>query len=172
MLHLRFVIPLILLTLIGCAVEETPVQTAAPDLPPSLFLTSPPANARSVAEVKESAALGDEVVIAGQLVGNRQIFVEGAATFILGDRSIEACHPEEGCDTPWDACCTPITERRALSATIQVVGEDGKPLRTSLKGRGALSELKQVVVVGKVSQRSEGVFVVDASGIFVAGGDS
>ena len=72
MRHPRFVIPLLLLTLIGCAVEESPVQTAAPDLPPSLFLTSPPANARSVAEVKESAALGDEVVIAGQLVGNRQ----------------------------------------------------------------------------------------------------
>jgi hypothetical protein len=73
------------------------------------------------------------------------------------------------CKTPWDSCCEPAEVRTAKSATVQVVGADGKPLKAGLKGVGGLAPLKHVVVAG-IARHAPGsdVLLVEANQIYVA----
>ncbi len=56
------------------------------------------------------------------------------------------------------------------TATIRILGADGRPFATSAQGAGGLEPLKFIVVQGTVSDRNdEGLFVVDAERIWVGG---
>jgi len=75
---------------------------------------------------------------------------------------------EDHCPTPWDYCCESPENLTANSATVEVVGADGRALRAALRGWNGLQPLKTVVVKGVVGPRpAPGVFVVRATGIFV-----
>ena len=160
-----------LLFLAGCTAKPESDAGSVPHedaFPAGLMLTAAPSGAQPLSAVKPAAKVGDVVTFEGQLAGQKQIFVDGAATMLVGDRTLEVCAPDEGCPKPWDCCCTPIDTRRELSATVQVVGDDGKPLPVTMRGLGSLEEMKRVVVTGTVSQKNDGgVMVVDASGIYV-----
>ena len=57
---------------------------------------------------------------------------------------------------------------RASIATIQVIDENGKPVKSGLRGLGGLQELSNLIVVGEVAKESNAEnFLVNATGIHV-----
>jgi hypothetical protein len=86
------------------------------------------------------------------------------------DLSVRSCKdiPGDTCETPWDYCCEPDVNKS--SATVQVLGTDGRPLKVGLKGVGGLQPLAEVTVKGKLGKTQEGApLVVNATGIHVKG---
>jgi hypothetical protein len=172
----------VLVLLSGCerAADNRPPTTggttAAPaaavpiaaGIPDHVWLATAPAGAKTVAEVKKTAAEGADVVVFGRIGGGKAPFVEGRALFMLADRSLASCVEKHGpgCTTPWDYCCEPKEQVRAGTTTIQVVGADGKPLKTGLEGVHGLKPLTEVVIAGKVATAGENV-VINATGIYV-----
>lgn len=146
---------------------KTPAAKDA--LPAGLALTAAPEGAKDVKAVKAAAKEGDDVVIRGR-IGTLTPFVEGYAAMTIVDPSLVPCNEmqmEDGCKTPWDYCCAPTEELTAGTATIQVAGADGRPLKHDLRLEGH-KPLSWVVVKGKVAARPDPkVLVVNATGIFV-----
>jgi hypothetical protein len=171
-----------LLVAAGCehsATSDTPAQpskaapanaTAAANggFPAALWLTAEPADAKPVAEVKKTAAAGQDVIVFGRIGGGKDPFVTGRAMFMLADRSVQSCVEKHGpgCTTPWDYCCEPKELVLASTTTVQIVGPDGKPLKVGLASEHGLKPLTEVVIAGKVSSAGENV-VIDATGIYV-----
>lgn len=148
-------------------------SSAAPTLPDTLFLTAAPQGAKDVKAAKPEIKVGDEVVLQGRIGGREEPFVDGRAVFVLMDNALPACsdNPDDACATPWDYCCESPADVAAHAATIRVLGPDGQPLKTGLKGANGLEPLAKVTVVGKVAERDEaGNLVVDATGLYVSQG--
>lgn len=149
------------------AVRET---TTADVLPSDLFLTALPENARGVGEVKADLAATGAVVIQGRIGGRRDPFFEGSAMFLLVDTRIKTCKElhGDGCQTPWDYCCEPKESLLANTATVQIVGDDGRPLRLGLAGVPGLNPMNEIVISGKIIPRENtDTLVVNAEGIYV-----
>lgn len=121
------------------------------------FVASVPEAGAAIAKVRGQVKPGDEVVLAGRVMGRKDVFVAGRAAFILGDPGVlTPCNEKPGdeCPTPWDTCCNTQEEKLAGSATIQLVGGDGRVLKQGLKGVKGLKELSKVTVVGTVDKAS------------------
>jgi hypothetical protein len=148
--------------------KPTTAVVASSGLPASLWLTSAPADAKPVVEVKTSAALGQDVVLSGRIGGGKDPFVVGRAMFMLADPTLPSCIERHGpgCPTPWDYCCEPKETVLASTATVQVVDSDGKPLKVGLENEHGLKPLAAVVIAGKVSSVGDSV-VINATGIYV-----
>lgn len=143
---------------------------AAPTLPASLFLAAAPADAKDVKDAKPTLKAGDKVVLVGRVGGSDEPFVAQRAVFTLVDRRLKACgegNPDDKCQTPWDYCCESRTDITANSATVQVVGTDGQPVKAELNGQKGLKPLATVTVVGTVTTAEGENFVITASGLFV-----
>lgn len=166
--------------LVGCEQKpQTPptpaaggaaAQQPAAELPKALFAAGPIADAQDVLAVKKSAEAGKEVVIHGRVGGREDPFVAGRAIFIVADMSLPPCNARSAdmCKTPWDYCCEPKDALTAATATIQVVGADGKPLKIDLSKTPELQPLTEVTIKGKVSQKEgEQILVIDAQSIYV-----
>ena len=142
-----------------------------PELPESLFLKTAPENAKNVGESLTSAKPGDLIVIRGVIGGSEDPFVSHRAIMTIADRKLKSCADmgdEDHCKTPWDYCCEPRDSLKANLATVQVVGADGKVVKTDLKGQGGLEGLRKVVIAGKVAQESsKDSLVINATGVFV-----
>jgi hypothetical protein len=139
-------------------------------VPAALFLDAAPADAREVRDAKAGAKAGDRVVVTGRIGGSREPFVSDRAVFTIVDTRVPACgeqDPSDECRTPWDYCCEPKEEKVASTATVEVAGADGRPLRTGLKGVRGLKPLAKVTVVGTVSLAEGGNLVVRAEGVYV-----
>lgn len=160
-----------LLTACGKPAETASTPTSAPtDAAPAWLLASMPADARPVAEIKKSAAEGDKVVMQAKVGGRVDPITKGVAVFVVMDPAINSCdqNPGDMCSTPWDYCCEPKEVMTANSATIQIVGPDGKPLALDLATQG-LKPLQHVVIVGTVGPRpNDAVLVVNATGVHIA----
>ena len=164
------------LLVVGCddpaptpSTSSPTTPAAAEGLPSGLMLTAAPAEAKDVLALKGAKA-GDEVVLRGKIGGRAEPFVEGRAVFQVVDAGLKSCKdiPGDTCATPWDYCCEPEVNQK--SASVQVVGADGKPLRTGLKGVGGLQPLSEVTIKGTVVQAGEaGPVLVNATGIHVKG---
>lgn len=144
--------------------------TAEPALPEGLVLASAPQGARSVAEVRASAQEGDQVVVRGVVGGREEPMAGNRAILTLLDETVKTCdqNPEDGCETPWDACCEPQELIAANSATVQVVDANGSPLKTGLGGIASLAPLSRVVVTGTFHPSPDGKSaVINATGIHV-----
>ncbi|HVU64221.1 MAG TPA: hypothetical protein VHC70_09605 [Phycisphaerales bacterium] len=139
-------------------------------LPSGLFLAAAPADSKDVKDAKASAKQGEKIVLTGRIGGSEEPFVDGRAMFTLVDLRLKYCgqdDKDDHCKTPWDYCCEPADALAANSATIQVVGADGKPLRTSLNGVQGLKPLAKVTVTGTVADVAQGNLIVRAEGIHV-----
>lgn len=154
----------------GCGEKETNAQTSEVDVPAVFVTDSIDGKPVAIPEAR-NAKPGDEVVLTGLIMGVHHPFVEGRGVFVLGDEgTLVPCDAkgDDHCATPWDNCCDPSSVKQAGTATIQVLGEDGKPIRTGLKGKGGLTELSRVTVSGVVAANSTPEsFIVNASAIHV-----
>ena len=166
-------------SLIGCDRRPTeasehsagaaPLPAAA--LPADLFVDEAPAEPRSVADVKADVSATGDVVIHGRIGGRRKPFVDGAAVFLLADTSMKTCIElhGDGCKTPWDYCCEARESLAVKTATIQIVGPDGKPLRVGLEGTHPLEPLARVTIAGEIAPRADGgTLVINAQKIHVS----
>jgi hypothetical protein len=168
---------LLMVAAVGCDNDTTatraPATAPAAALPAGLVLAEAPAGAKDVVALRRGAKAGDEVVIRGRVGGSPSPLVEGRASFQLVDASLKACGEGtamDECKTPWDYCCSEPKEIAAHSASVQVVGADGRPLRASLSGVGGLKPLSEVTVKGTVATAADsGALVVNATGIHVKG---
>lgn len=164
-----------IVALAGCGGDEPPAppppKADAAALPAELFLAAAPEGARGVAEAKKDPKAGDEIVLRGRIGGIDDPFTNGRAIMTVADlEGMKYCGEageEDGCTKPWDYCCESPEAKLANTATVRVVGADGKPLAAGLEGAGGMKPLAVVVVKGKVSRIEGGNLVVDASGIYV-----
>lgn len=139
-------------------------------LPAGLFLGAAPADPKEIKDAKPTLKAGDRVVLVGRIGGSKEPFVAERAMFTLVDRRLKACGEGtamDSCETPWDYCCEAREDITANSATVQVVGPDGQPIKAELNGVRGLKPLAIVTVVGTIAKAEGGSVVVSASGFFV-----
>lgn len=133
--------------------------------------TTPVGTPIPIPEARTQFKAGDSVVLTGLVMGTPHPFVEGRGVFVLGEVGvITPCDELHGdsCKTPWDTCCDTPENKAVATATIQILGEDGRPIRTGVKGMNGLKELSRVTVAGTVDDRSTPeAFIVNASAIHV-----
>jgi hypothetical protein len=161
-----------ILLVIGCGGKDTAStagtgQTSPNDAGKKYVLTTEPAGAKMVKEVRKEAKDGDEVVIVGHIGGEKKPWVEGRATFWIVDPSIKPCPSDEGCPTPWDCCCEPKAELVKAMATIKVVDEQGQTVPVDARQLLGVKESQTIVVHGRAKRDDQGNLVVLADGVFV-----
>lgn len=162
--------------LASCGKKEASV-TAPTVIAPSAALSAvlaaaPKGEPKHIHLIRTTAKPGDEITISGRIMGSEKPFVEGRAAFILGDPEVlTPCNenPDDKCSTPWDACCDSPEDKKRGTATIQIVGADGRVLKESVEGVGGLENLATVTVTGKVAEGSSAdVLIVSAEAIRAA----
>jgi hypothetical protein len=159
----------LLVALLGGCSKDAKKQSASEPPPASkladaFWLKSEPAGAKPVAEVREKAKTGDQVVVAGRVGGAKEPFMKGAAVFTVVDASLKPCTDE--CETPWDYCCEP-PDRIAKNTITVEFREGASPIKTDARGFHGLDHLKNVVVTGEARKDEAGNLVVVAKGVFV-----
>ena len=130
---------------------------AATSIPGSIVSATAPEGALGVVPARAAARPGEAIVIRGKVGGNKKPIAENNAILVLADlEAIKSCdeNPDDECEKPWDYCCEETSTIAASTATIQVKGEDGKVLRSTLRGVGDLKELSFLVVAGTVDSGS------------------
>ena len=169
---MTLLLPAAALLLAGCE-KQPPAAAAGPE--PALeavFLAAAPAAAKPIHLARTTAKPGDELVLSGRVMGAAEPFVAGRAAFLLGDPArLTPCNerPGDQCPTPWDTCCDTPEAKREGTATIQVLGADGRVLAAGIEGVRGLRKLSRVVVKGTVAEGSgPQALVINATGIHVA----
>ena len=150
--------------------QSTSAGASAEPLPAGLILNQLPPGAQDVVAAQKSAKIGDTITLRGRVGGSESPLAGNSAIVTVIDPSVQTCErmPSDACETPWDACCDPDAVKK--SATIQVVGADGRPLKTGLTGVGGIAPLKELIITGKVRTPADtGTLVIDATGIYVKG---
>ena len=151
---------LIVIAVGGCKDSPAP---GTPAVAPAAawLLAAMPTGAIPVSEAKQSAREGDQVVVRGRIGGRRDPMNAEVAVFVMIDPAIPHCVIGV-CKVPWDYCCETPESITTNSATVQLVGDTGKPMNIDL-GKHALEPLDEIVVVGTVGPRpTEAVFVIHA----------
>ena len=177
---MRFLITTTLLTsalLLGCdakAPEKAPApEAAAATIPDSTFMAERPAEVENLLDAKKNSKVGDSVVFLARVGGRVKPFMTNQAIFVVADPSLKSCEimaDDDHCSVPWDYCCEDSNMLRSGMATICIKGEDGRPIKVNAEGAGGLEAAKFVVIEGVVNDRNdEGLFIVDASSIWVGG---
>jgi hypothetical protein len=166
----RLTVLVLALLVVGCG-QKTPEQAATVPPPPQFVNVAPEGAATPIPEARKLEP-GTDVVLTGRVMGIREPFVADRALFVLGDNdTITPCSEmgdDDHCAIPWDACCDPVAVRAAGTASIQLMGDNGKVLPIGLKGVNGLKELSKVTVAGTVAPGSTAdAFVVIASAVFV-----
>lgn len=144
------------------AVEAEPVA-----LDPSLVLKEEPADATTVAEVREKGKNGDEVVVAGWVAGSLEPIIKGRAAFTIVDLQLPA--PE--CTTkPYSYCCMPKEALLPNLIMVKFVDADGKTILKDARGLLGIKEGCIVVVRGNLECSEDGtVNSIVANGLFDRG---
>jgi len=139
-------------------------STATPSS--DVLLKSQPADAKPVGELRASVADGAAVTILGRIGGDTNPWVEGRAAFTIVDPKLEPCHPDEGCPTPWDYCCSTdqLPTHRAL---IKIVDGAGDTIEQDARKLLGVKELQTVMVRGQAKRDTAGNLTVLASGVYV-----
>lgn len=149
------------LAVVACD-QATQVKVDPPESGPSAVLSAvldaaPEGEASPIHMARQTVQPGDKVTLKGQVMGAEEPFVEGRAAFILGDREVlTPCNerPDDPCPTPWDVCCDSSEDKKRGTATIQIVGEDGRVLKESIEGVGGIEKLSKLTITGTVAEGS------------------
>lgn len=123
-----------------------------------------PTQVVGVSQARSTAPDGEEVTVEGRL----KDFVTGKAAFTMVDGGIKSCLEEgDECATPWDYCCTAPGKLAENSATVKLIGADGKILDGNLKGVNSIDNLSTVVVTGKVEKDDRGNMTIAANKVYL-----
>jgi len=161
----------VLAVIAGCQKQGTAAAPAVDPLPAHLIATAEPAGALNVAAAKTQAKDGDAIVVRGRIGGQKEPLAANRAVMSVEDLSLPTCDksPMKACETPWDSCCETRETVAAKSATVQVLGSDGKPLKTGLKGAGGIAPGKNVVIAGTARIPSgSSSLIIEATQIYIA----
>lgn len=152
-MHRLFPAALACLALAACD-KPAPSASSTPADTQAWLLTEAPADARTVAEIKPTAAEGDTVVLRARIGGRSEPITPGAGVFLVVDPGVPSCDqiPGDNCPTPWDYCCEPRERLSAGTATVQLVDADGSPITADLIAAG-FAPLDEVIVTGTVGAR-------------------
>ena len=164
----RVSIVLVLVLMAGCSQQSDP--TAVQTLTGAEYLLSTePEDARPVAEICKSAKDADQVVVVGRIGGTKNPWIEGRAAFSIADTSLVSCNEGscEGCETPWDYCCSPKETRIESILLVKFVDKDGQVVRKAAQEMFHLKELQTVVIQGRVKRDETGNVSIFAEGLFV-----
>jgi hypothetical protein len=147
--------------LTACADSEKASTGAKPASPPhpaiaAVLSEAPPEGAVSVVAARKAAKPGEAITIEGIIAGTMSPFAEGFASVVVSDLAVETCDkvPGDSCPTPWDACCADPDVLKGMRLTLQVTGEDGRPVAQSLKAISGLKEMDKIVAEGTVATSS------------------
>lgn len=160
----------LIFALSGCG-EDAPSdasQSTSPQLE-GLFVDAEPTEALSVIEARKTVTPGSDITVTGRVAGAMKPFTEEYALLVLADDTLETCEriPGDECPTPWDACCADPEVIKNSRLTLQVVGEDARPLGLGLKGVNGLKELDGLVVSGTIAEGSTAEnLIVNATSIY------
>lgn len=171
----KHLLAIAVLVLASCGKKEATaaVETAPPAAAFDAYFTDQPiADAKAIHTIRTTAKPGDEITISGKIMGREKVFVDGRASFLLGDpEKLTPCNemPGDECETPWDCCCDSKEAKLEGIASIQITDAEGRVLTGGLKGVKGLKELSAVSVSGTVDQSSTAEnLVVNAQSIHVA----
>lgn len=163
------------LILSSCQKEETTATPPMANPLEAILLTSQPENAIPVAAAFANPSPGTKITVTGEVMGRMEPFIANRAMVVLGDPSkITPCNrkPEDACQTPWDVCCDAPEVIKKSTATIQILGDDGRPLKQGLRGVGGIQELTTLTVVGEIAEGSNAEnLLINAEGIYVGATD-
>ena len=164
------------LGLTGCGQNESEVAAdpassdpAAAAAGANILLTEAPASAIPVGQARLKAQPGDEVAIIGQVGGVRKPIAEDYASFVIADEAVYFCDEmaDEGCATPWDACCEDPEKLAANRASVVFLDAQGQAMPVNLKKAVDLTELNLVTVKGVVAPESTPEnLIIHASGLY------
>lgn len=170
----KHLLAIALTALVSCEKHESTATTpTAPNTSAleAYFTEAPIADPQAIHIARATAKPGDAIILKGLIMGREKVFVDGRASFLLGDREkLTPCNemPDDECPTPWDACCDSKEAKRVGIASIQIVDADGRVLTGGLKGVKGLKELSAVTVSGTVAESStEENLIVNAKSIHV-----
>jgi hypothetical protein len=153
-MKLKLLLALAALTFVCCEKHEP--AAIPPDAAFDSFFTEDPiADPQAIHIARTTAKPGDEIVIKGLIMGREKVFIDGRASFLLGDREkLTPCNAIGGdeCETPWDCCCDSKEAKLEGIASIQIVDAEGRVLSGGLKGVKGLKELSAVTITGTVDQ--------------------
>jgi hypothetical protein len=155
----------LLLLCAGCGGEAEKPEIPEVKIPDSFALATEPAGAETPVQLRASGKIGEATVV-GRVGGDRVVFVENRAVFTLVDPSLDPCHEDEGCPSPWDYCCNDPEDLKSKSVTVEL-HQDGKILKSSIQGFKGLDHLKTVVAVGHLKRDEAGNQVLIATGLHV-----
>ena len=135
----------------------------------AVFVNTKPEDAVSVVEARKSASPGDLITVTGKIAGAMHPFTEGFATAILADQALATCDltMDDECPNPWNACCEEKPVIMSMRMLVQVLGDDGRPVREGLAGVRGMKELDVLVVTGTVAEGSTAEnLIVNATEIY------
>jgi len=168
----------LLLVVPGCGKSDSASTDSATAQPSSSapsqawLLEAMPERAVDVAAAKQTAKVGDLVVVRGRIGGRLDPISKDSAVFVIVDPALHSCDQNAGdtCATPWDYCCETPETMSANNATVQIVDVAGSPIAIDVQSVG-LKPLDTVVVVGTVGPRpSPQVLTIKATGVHRVGG--
>jgi len=133
------------------------------------LLSTEPADAKGVIDVRKDVKDADAVVVVGRIGGSKEPFVKGRTAFTIVDQSLAACSDVEGdnCETPWDYCCVRKEDLARASVAIKIVDGQGKTLTHDAKDFLGIEPLQTVVVQGRAKRDADGNLTVLAEGIYI-----
>jgi hypothetical protein len=167
------------LALAGCGQAPTPKTTddanasSSVVIPTSFFTTTRATDVPNLIDAKKVAKVGETTTFLARVGGRVPSFIDGYAIMVVADPGLVSCElmgEKDHCPTPEDYCCEDPSAIRTGLATIMFNDATGTPLPISASGQGGLELLKYVVVEGTVTDMNdEGVFIVDATSVWVGG---
>jgi hypothetical protein len=144
--------------------DHDSVAAPSPELKPLVVEGGAPAQVVGVSQARNTVPDGEPVVVEGRL----KDFVSGKAAFTMVDGAIKSCiEMADGCATPWDYCCIAPNVLASNTATVQLVGADGKMLDGNLQGVNSIDNLSTVVVTGKAKKDPDGNMTIAADKVYL-----
>lgn len=153
---------------VGCGSQATTTNDKPSAEGTAYRLSSEPADAKGVKEVREIAKSDEEVTLVGRIGGDTSPWVDGQAAFLIVDPALKPCNEkgDDACEAPWDYCCDSdlLPSNRAM---VKIVDKDGKTVATDARKLLGVKELQTVVVHGKAKRDDAGNLTVLAKGVYV-----
>jgi hypothetical protein len=160
---LRILLLLAPLVLVGCGSTQQspapPPRAADPSLLEPLLLSEKPAPARGLADVRDTAKDGEEVVLEGQVPpGEGRSFLNDRAGFVLmAKEDIDQNREELECMEPDCPSCAKLLNGKGVQ--IELVDRSGAVVKSPVKGFRGIGPESTVTVKGTVERKGKKVLV-------------